>query len=207
MARGDVHWFTSFDLKAKSGVSFNLPTDVLKLAIVDNAVVPTASTADPRFGAGGSVDFSAHEVAHATAYTGPITLTSTGWTRSGAVNSLAAANPVVAQDAAGFTNGYYGIIYDDTVAGKYALGFGDLGGYEIGNIKKGTPSQNSRTAANAGLTRKTASLGTQLQARLDAMMLAASADDELEMTDDERDLARLGMQSSNDYRYRYMANK
>jgi hypothetical protein len=128
MARGDVHWFASFDLKAKSGVSFNLPTDVLKLAIADNAIVPTNVTADPRFGAGGSIDFSAHEVPHATGYVAPIALSSVGWTGASGVNKLAAANIVVPQDAAGFTNGYYGIIYDDTVAGKYALGYVDLGG-------------------------------------------------------------------------------
>ncbi|MDB5853273.1 MAG: hypothetical protein JWR22_1314 [Herminiimonas sp.] len=126
--RGDVHWFANFELKAKSGVSFNLTSDTLKLGIVGNGVVPTASTADPRWGAGGSVDFSAQEVGHATAYTAPVTLTSVTWTRSSAVNTLAAANITIAQDAAGFTTGYYGIIYDDTVAGKYAIGFVDLGG-------------------------------------------------------------------------------
>lgn len=134
MARGDVKFFANFDLKAKAGISFNLLTgqDALKLGIVTNATVPTVGTADPRWGSSGSTDFSANQVATATAYTGPIALTNgtfaTRWARSAGVNSLGFDNVVVALDAAGFTNGYWGILYDDTVAGKYAIGFIDLGG-------------------------------------------------------------------------------
>ncbi len=128
MARGDVHLFASFDHKAKSGTSFNLASDTLKLGIVSHATVPTIGTTDPRWGSGGTTDFSANEVAHATAYASPITLASVTFLRSGAVVTLDAADVTVALDAAGFTNGYWGIIYDDTVAGKYAVGYVDLGG-------------------------------------------------------------------------------
>lgn len=128
MARGDVHFFASFDLKSKAGISFNLTSDTLKLGIVTNATAPTVGTTDPRWGASGSTDFSANQVATATAYTGPITLASVTFTRSVGVNTLSAANIVVAQDAGGFTNAAYGIIYDDTTSGKYAIGYVDLGG-------------------------------------------------------------------------------
>ncbi len=128
MARGDVHFFGSFLQKSKAGVAFNLTSDALKLGIVNSTIAPTIATADPRWGAGGTTDLSANQVATGTAYTGPIALTSVTYTQSAGIAKLAAANVTVAQDAAGFTTGYYGIIYDDTVAGKYAVGFVDLGG-------------------------------------------------------------------------------
>lgn len=129
MARGDVKWFASFALKAKQGVGFSLNgSDTLKMGIVTSSNVPTVDESDPRWGAGGSTDFSTNQVATATAYTGPITLASVTYTRSAGVDTLDFADILVAQDAAGFTNGAYGIIYDDTVSGKYAIGFIDLGG-------------------------------------------------------------------------------
>lgn len=128
MARGDVHYFASFDLKSKSGISFNLTSDTIKVGLVDNSIVPTVSTNDPRWGASGTTDFSAHQVATATAYTGPITPGSVTWTRASGVNTFTFANITVAADAGGFTNAYYAIVYDDTTAGKYAIGFIDLGG-------------------------------------------------------------------------------
>lgn len=128
MARGDVHLFAAFQQRALAGGNFNLSVDGLKLGIVGNGVVPAITTADPRWGAGGTTDFSAQQVPTGTAYTGPVALTGVTLTLSGAVSSLKANNVVVAQDAAGFTAGYYGIIYDDTVTGKYAVGYVDLGG-------------------------------------------------------------------------------
>jgi hypothetical protein len=128
MAKGDVHFFASFVQKSQAGVSFNLTSDALKLGIVNNTIVPTASTADPRWGTGGTTNFLANQVALATGYSGPIALTSQAFTQTGAVVTLTAANVVVAQDASGFTNGYYGILYDSTTVGNYAIGFVDLGG-------------------------------------------------------------------------------
>lgn len=129
MARGDVKWFASFDLTAKRGVSFSLHSaDTLKLGIVTNAQVPAVDTADPRWGSGGSTNFSTSQVATATGYSGPITLTGVTYTRSLGVNALDFNDVSINSDAAGFANAYYAIIYDDTVAGKYCLGFIDLGG-------------------------------------------------------------------------------
>jgi hypothetical protein len=128
MARGDVKFFASFLQKSKAGVAFNLGTDAIKLAIVTNTVVPTVGTSDPRYGVGGTTDFSANAVPTGTGYAGPITLTGQSYVRAAGVDTFAAANVVVPQDAAGFTTGYYGILYDSTVAGNYAIGFVDLGG-------------------------------------------------------------------------------
>ncbi len=128
MARGDVHWFEAATLSAWAGTSFNLTSDTLKMGLVTNATVPTVSTADPRWGAGGTTNFLTNQVATATAYTGPITLGGITFTRSSGVSTLDFNDITVAQDAGGFTAAYYGIVYDDTLAGKHALGFVDLGG-------------------------------------------------------------------------------
>lgn len=128
MARGDVHWFEAATLKAWTGTSFNLLTDTLKMGIVTSATVPTVSTADPRWGAGGTTDFSANQVPTATAYTGPITLSGVTFARASGVSTLDFNDITVAQDAGGFTTGAYGILFDNTVAGIFALGFVDLGG-------------------------------------------------------------------------------
>lgn len=128
MARGDVKFFAAFHKSAEDGVAFDLGSDTLKLGLVGNSVTPTVSTNDPRWGSAGSTDFSAQQVGTGTAYTGPITMTSVTFTRSSGVVTLDFDNVVVAQDASGFTTAYWGILYDDTVTGKYAIGFVDLGG-------------------------------------------------------------------------------
>lgn len=133
MARGDVHLFASFQQKSLSGVSFNLATDTLKLGIINSTVAPAITTPDPRWGAGGSTDFSADQVATGTGYTGPITLTGDTFTLTGAVSALKASNVTIAQDASGFTNAYWAILYDATTSGNYAIGYVDLGG-PVGNV-------------------------------------------------------------------------
>lgn len=133
MARGDVHLFAAFQLKAEAGGNFNLTSDTIKLGIVNSTIVPTVSTNDPRWGTGGSTDFSVNQVGLGTGYTGPITLGTVTLTRTAAVVTLAAANVTVPQDASGFSTGYYGILYDSTVAGNYAIGYVDLGG-PVGNV-------------------------------------------------------------------------
>lgn len=132
MARGDVHLFAAFDQKSKGGTAFNLASDTLKLGIVNSTTAPSVSTTDPRWGAGGTTDFSANQVGTGTGYTGPLSLTGVTFTRANGVNTLAAANVSIPQDAAGFTTGAYGILYDSTVAGNFAIGYVDLGG-PVGN--------------------------------------------------------------------------
>ena len=129
MARGDVHFFAAFELASKTGTSFNLTSDTIKMGIVTNTTIPGVGTAYPTWGAAGTTNFAANEVATGTSYTaGGVTLTGVTYTQSAGVNTLAAANVTVAQDAAGFTNGYYGILYDSTNANKYCIAFVDLGG-------------------------------------------------------------------------------
>ena len=134
MARGDIRLFHAgqFALGKKL---FDLSTDVLKLGIVNSTIVPTLTTADPRWGTGGTTNLSANQVALGTAYPGPITLAGVTFTIPAAtgIPTLRATNFSIAQDAAaGFTTAAYGILYDDTDTGKRAIGYVDLNG-PVGN--------------------------------------------------------------------------
>ena len=67
-------------------------------------------------------------MAEATAWTGPVTLASGSWSIVGGTPTYDAADPsTIAQDASGFTDARWGIIYNDTDTGKRALAFLDLG--------------------------------------------------------------------------------
>lgn len=127
MATGDITWFDQALLDLGEKIH-DLSTDTLKLGLVTSVVTPAADTADPRWGAGGGTNLSTNAVATGTAWTGPVTLASVTWTIVAGTPTLDAADPAqIAQDAGGFTNARWGIIYNDTAAGKQALAFVDLG--------------------------------------------------------------------------------
>lgn len=129
MARGDVHLFAAFELATKNGVAVNLATDSIKMGIVNNTIVPTVGTALPTWGTAGTTNLSANEVPAGTSYVaGGVALTGQAYTEAAGVNTFTAANVTIAQDATGFTTGYYGILYDATDANKHCIGFVDLGG-------------------------------------------------------------------------------
>lgn len=126
MATGTVKWFAQalHDLGNKI---HDMDTDVLKMGIVTTATVPAVNTPLPRWGAGGTTNFSTNQVVTTgTSYTGPKTLTTPTWdlTATGALFGADVIN--MPQDASGFTNGAYGIIYNDTDASKRCLGWVEL---------------------------------------------------------------------------------
>jgi hypothetical protein len=126
MATGDIHWFNQAMVDLGNKV-FNLSTDVLKLGIVTSATVPALTTAAPHWGGTGTTNFATNQVATTgTSYTGPKTLTTVSWSLVSGVAKLRADIVTLAQDASGFTNGAYGIIYDDTDANKRALAWVEL---------------------------------------------------------------------------------
>jgi len=123
MATGTVKFFAASLLDLGNKVH-NLSSDTLKLGIVTTATVPTLSTAAPHFGGTGTTNFATTQVGTGgTAYTGPVTLASVTWTNVANVPTLRAATVTLNQDASGFTNGAYGIIFNDTDANKRAIGF------------------------------------------------------------------------------------
>jgi len=126
MAVGDVRWFRRALLDLGEKIH-DLSSDTYQLGIVTTTTVPTVDTADPRWGSGGTTNFSTNQVATGgTSYTGPQTLTSVTWTQVSNIPTFRAANVSLAQDASGFTNGAYGIIFNNTAAGKQCLGWVEL---------------------------------------------------------------------------------
>ncbi len=148
MATGDIKWFSAGLLQLGTKIH-DLTADTLKLGIVTTATVPTTDTAIPHWGGTGTTNFATNEVATATAYTGPITLASVTFTEIGTgpkVPTLRAADPVIAQDAGGFTDGAYGIIYNDTDANKRALGFVELSSAGAASLVAGSLTINFQGA-------------------------------------------------------------
>lgn len=136
MATGDVKWFRQalLDLGEKL---HDLSSDTFKLGIV-TGVTPSTTTADPRWGSGGTTNYSSSQVATGgTSYTAPQTLGSVTWTLVSNVPTFRAANVSLAQDASGFTNGGYGIIYNDTDSGKRALGFVEISSTNAASLVAG----------------------------------------------------------------------
>jgi len=129
MAQGDMIIFDAGLVNFGNG--FNVGADTWNYGIVDNTTPPTRDTADPSWGAGGTTDYSALQVATGgTSYTGPVALASGVWSEAVANTfRLDFADPAtLAQDASGFTDGYWMIGYNDTDANKDCLFAIDLGG-------------------------------------------------------------------------------
>ena len=123
MARGDFIVFNeSMALQLDGGWA---AADTIKVAICDNTTTPLATTATPSLN-----DFT--EVGTAGTYIAGGTSLGT-WgafvTQAGAVTTFdSATNPTWAQNALNDVDAYWGIVYNDTIAGNDAWGFLDLGG-------------------------------------------------------------------------------
>lgn len=121
MAQGDVTVFDEAKLALLDG-THDLDTHVIKLAICDNTVAPTAGTATPALG-----DFT--QVGTAGSYVaGGTTLTISLTEAAGTVTFDSTTNPTWAQNASNDTDAYWGILYNDTAVGDPAIAFVDLGG-------------------------------------------------------------------------------
>ncbi len=126
MATGTVKWFVQALLDLGNKIH-DMDGDDLRMGIVTTAVVPTKDTAAPHWGGTGSVNMATNQVAVAgTSYTGPIVLTGESWSIVSGVVTFRADVITLPVDASGFTNGAYGIIYNNTDANKRALGFIEL---------------------------------------------------------------------------------
>jgi hypothetical protein len=131
MATGDITSFQQARLNIGKGL-YDLSADTLKLGIIKSLANgghdPAAADADPHWGGTGTTNLATHQVATAgTSYTGPQTLGSVTFTLVSGTATLRAANVSLSTDASGFTNGRWGILYDDTDANKRALAFVDFG--------------------------------------------------------------------------------
>ena len=125
MATGNIKWFQQGLLDLGNKIH-NLSSDALLLGIVTTATVPTMATAAPHWGGTGTTNFATNQVGTGGGYTGPITLASVTWTNVSGVLTLRATDVVIPQNASGFSNGAWGIIYNNTDANKRAIGYVEL---------------------------------------------------------------------------------
>jgi hypothetical protein len=128
MAVGDITWFRA-GLLAIGTKLINLSADTIKLGLIKSAansgIDPTNILADPRWGAGGTTNLATSQVNTGTSYAnGGPTLTKTFELRAN-VPTLRGDIVTIAQDASGFTNARWGILYE-TVTLR-AIAFVDLG--------------------------------------------------------------------------------
>lgn len=137
MATGSIKWFQEGILQLGNKVH-NLSSDVLQLGIVTTTTVPTLATAIPHWGGTGTTNFATNQVTTAGGYTGPITLASVTWTNVAGVLTLRAADVVIPQNASGFSNGAYGIIFNSTDASKRAIGYVELSAAGTATIVTGS---------------------------------------------------------------------
>lgn len=125
MARGDLTVFNQFLISIGEKL-INLETDTIKIGLVNNSpTAPTVDQADPLW-----TTYSANEVSTAGGYVaGGFTLTAPELVRVAAVATFkGTADLSLLQDAGGFTDAYWAVIYSDTAAAKNCIAFIDLGG-------------------------------------------------------------------------------
>ncbi|MCG7904411.1 MAG: hypothetical protein JAY60_18540 [Candidatus Thiodiazotropha weberae] len=122
MATGDVTLFDEFKREIGEEVH-NFASDTLKMGIITNTTAPTAADATPRW-----ADYSGNQVTTGTSYvSGGPALTHT-WSEAAGTVTLAIQSFTLAQDSgSGFTNGAWGVIYNDTAPADQAIGFVELG--------------------------------------------------------------------------------
>ena len=140
MATGTVKWFAQAlaDLMNKQ---HDLDSDDLRIAIVTAATVPAVATAAPHFGGTGTTNFATTQVATAgTSYTGPVALANKSISLGATGPTFRADVVSLAQDAAGFANGAWGIIYNNTDASKRALAFVELSAAGAASLVSGPVS-------------------------------------------------------------------
>lgn len=126
MAQGDVGIFDEF-LNTIGKSEINLDTDSIKCGLVTSTTTPTATTADPRWGAGGTTNFSTNDLTAGGNYVaGGTDITST-YSQTGGTATFDGADLTWSQNASNPTNARWGILYSDTDADKKCIGWVDLG--------------------------------------------------------------------------------
>ena len=128
MATGDIKWFSGALLALGTKVH-NLSSDTLKVGFVTAAATPAIGDTDPRWGAGGSVNFDTNEVTQTSGNypADGVTLANITWTNVSEVPTLRADNISIAQSASNPTAARWGILYNSTDASKRAIAFLDFG--------------------------------------------------------------------------------
>lgn len=128
MAQGDVVFFDQHlvDMAEKQ---HDHELDVFNLGYITAAVTPLVTTAIPHWAGTGTTNFFTNEVVLGGNYTGPLALLNPSAALvAGLVEIDFDDVPQVAQNAANAVDFTWGIIYNNTLTSKHAVGFVDLGG-------------------------------------------------------------------------------
>jgi hypothetical protein len=125
MATGAMKWFAQ-GLHDLGNKLHDLDADDFRMGIVTTATVPAVNTAAPHWGGSGTTNFATDQVSTATAYTGPIALSTESWTLNATGAVMDFGDISISQDAGGFTTGAWGVIYNNTDANKRAIGYVEL---------------------------------------------------------------------------------
>lgn len=127
MAAGDVVFFDQWLVDVQEG-AHNMETDSFKLGLTDSTTTPATTTTDPRWGAGGTTNLSTDEVTAGGNYSaGGASVANPSVTLTGGAGVFDGDDVSIAQHASNPTNARWGILYNDTAAGKNAVGYVDLG--------------------------------------------------------------------------------
>ena len=121
MALGDVVVFEEA-LKALLDGTHDLDTHSFKVAILDNTVAPAAADATPALADYTEVGVAGSYVAGGLAVKPKLSEV------GGVVTFDLTTDPSWAQDASNDADAYWALLYNDTDAGKAAIGFIDLAG-------------------------------------------------------------------------------
>ena len=104
-------------------------SNTIKLAFINSSTTPSVTDSDPRWGTGGTQNYSTNEVSGGNCTAGGVTISGTAVASpASGVIKLNATNPVlIASHASNPTTARWGIIYDSTDTGKHVIGYLDLG--------------------------------------------------------------------------------
>ena len=123
MAAGEFFLFNDFARQMGSTTDrSNFPGDQIMVALIKDTITPTVADLTPTWS-----DYSAHEVTGANYTAGGKQITNRTWVESGGVATLDGDDLVWVQNASGFTNARWAIVYNTTQAADIAIGFIDLG--------------------------------------------------------------------------------
>jgi len=127
MAQGDLVFFDQALVDVLEKLH-DLEADTIKLGLITNAVTPAATDADPRWGAGGSTNYSTNQVTPGGNYaSGGPAIANNAVALTGGLAAFDGDDVSIAQHASNPNNARWAIGYNDTDAGKRALFFVDLG--------------------------------------------------------------------------------
>ena len=127
MAAGEFKWFAQ-GLHDLGNKIHDLDADDFRMGIITTATTPAVNTAAPHWAGTGTTNMSTNQVVTTgTSYTAPLVLTSEAWALTATGAAMDVADITLAQDASGFTNGRWGVVYNNTDANKRAIGYLDLG--------------------------------------------------------------------------------